>query len=799
MEENEVYGNTAFMDYSQDIDPVTGQPTAKSGRVHVKFDDEDKAPPTPRHRIRDTDWLKNTFMITEDPVDKFSAWVNNARFASSADKKITSAAVGMGLAVNPKPAITRNADILRVGRLHSRDPSGDHRYGVPHYGYNTVFGKFDGGMGRGYSEIYDDNEQRIFIQFGEPQYMNMLYFLSKSFDVNKAILYKRGLITRTLLSVINVVAAFFAVTAMPWLYMAKVVFEAIIMPPRFVTLRDNMYTYWSIVDTLVNKMFVRRARVPLLQTPNANKWTDKIFGYSPPQSETPNNSRTVSLSMTESLSGIAGDVINKKTGRISTFTIALRSAAAFNACMLDEVDKDVDIPDYVDLSKTEWEEMEDLSKYFGAADTNLKDNFIQTLFKKADKTIGSSMDSDSNNNNDFNAIASALTGDDSYRMADWRDTIGQDELPRMSATHIRTTDAYGNDLNIKTATRDGTETADARDQEDLLTSSSKRGAIDRFGEYLMESLRGGFAFAIFNVESTGSTSETFSNSTQSNPIETTFNSMSSKLRSLSSVAASMTEIPVIGGGLKFVGDAASIVLSKVSLGMANPLLALFYGSSLSMPKSWADAAASLPSGNYRIRCAPPYGNSYSHLFDMYLPLAMLLAGTLSRSTGLHSYTSPFMCRLFDPGRVNIDLGLITNLTVTRGVSNLSHNRAGHANAIDLEFTVTDLNDLVSLELGNNGVLTNAAKTIIPDTSESSMDTYINTLTGLDVYSMFYKVPKMRLKLIDKHMALQTLYDPAAMGAAVGNIISSITPNFINNAAREIMGDSAQSRIREMSL
>lgn len=772
----------------------------KDGRTFVRMRDDYHTRPgedrdekirhkSPRQRIRDSDWLKNTFMITEDPEEQFSRWVDNARFASTADRKITCARIGMGLAVNPKPSITRNADILRVGRIHKRDETGDFRYGVPHYGYNTIFGSFGGGMGRGYSEIYDDNEQRIFLQFGEPQPMNMLYFLSKSFDVNKAILYKRGFITRTLLSVVNNLAEIFAITAMPWLYATKLLFEAIIMPPRFVTLRDNMYTYWSIVDTLVNKMFVRRARVPLLQTPNATKGSETFGGGG---SLNASNDRTVSAQFIASLNSVAPGIVNAKTGRISVFTIALRTAAAYNAAMLEEVDYEEEIPERTNMDEVRLDS--DMSDYFSEADPALRDNFVQTLFKKADETIGSDMEDSNSALADMKAISEAMGANETYKSVNWGSTIGQDELPRMHATYIRSTKAGGDPFAIKTVTKDGTETADGLDQADLRTDYDKKAAVRRFGNYLMESLKGGFSFAIFNVENTGATSESFSNSTQSNPLETTFNSMSSKLRSLTNAAAPMTEIPIIGDAMKFAADATSIVLSKVTMGLANPLLALFYGSTVNLPKAWAEASASLPSGNYRVRCCPPYGNSYSHLFDMYLPLAMILAGTLSRSTGLHTYTSPFLCRLYDVGRVNIDLGIISNLTITRGVSNLTHNRAGHANAIDLEFTITDLNDIVSLELGNNAVISSAAKAILPDASESTMDTYINTITGLDVYTQFYKVPKMRLKLIDKHMELQTLFDPAAMAAASGNIITSITPNFINNAARELMGDSAPARV-----
>jgi hypothetical protein len=116
----------------------------------------------------DREWLKSTFILKDEDIvlgDEYSKWIRKNRYISSADFKYTSTAPGMNMAVNPKPQFTRYADPRVRGKLESRPEfisvgTTGHQHGL--------------GMGRYYSEAFDDNQQRIFMRFGVPKYIPLL-------------------------------------------------------------------------------------------------------------------------------------------------------------------------------------------------------------------------------------------------------------------------------------------------------------------------------------------------------------------------------------------------------------------------------------------------------------------------------------------------------------------------------------------------------------------------------------------------------------------------------------------------
>ena len=53
-----------------------------------------------------------------------------------------------------------------------------------------------------------------------------------------------------------------------------------------------------------------------------------------------------------------------------------------------------------------------------------------------------------------------------------------------------------------------------------------------------------------------------------------------------------------------------------------------------------------------------------------VPLSMLLAGALPKSTGKHSYDAPFLVEIYDKGKAQTRLGIIDSISITRGVGRL---------------------------------------------------------------------------------------------------------------------------------
>jgi hypothetical protein len=131
-----------------------------------------------------------------------------------------------------------------------------------------------------------------------------------------------------------------------------------------------------------------------------------------------------------------------------------------------------------------------------------------------------------------------------------------------------------------------------------------------------------------------------------------------------------------------------------------------------------------------------------------------------------------MCQLFDRGRVNIQMGIVESVNITRGVSNLAFTRNGHANAIDIDLAIANLDEILSVDVNSSGVLSRLTDALSPDFSDTPLTAYINSITGVDVYTQMYRVPMLRLKMAERMMLLKTITnpDPAAMAAMTVNSV-----------------------------
>lgn len=699
--------------------PVTPPPPPTS--INVKL----KARATNSNINFDDEWVKSTFIITDQDIssgtgpqqNRYEAWIRSNRYSTSADHKFSSTSPGMSLGVNPKPQFTRYCDIRSKGRLTNR----------PSVTSGTVFSQTGLGMGGYYSTAIDDNEQRVFFRFGVPSYMPLPIWIAKSFDVNRAVLHGRGTVTSDFLAAVNVVSKFFVFVANPLMSVAMTVVKTLTANSRFYSVRPTMYIYWATVENTLNALVARRTMLPHILT----DYTYKLQG-------TVGTPEAVSAAFIASISQYIPDIIDPVTGRISVFAIALRNQAAYNRIKLDELRKNVD-------------------KSVDAADVNddigVTPNLELGRASNSNRTLV---------NNLFVKASEFLLGDKESDQVQGLD----DESTGVSAAiafHPIYTDANGVPLAVTLDKDDPEDTIDKQLESNVNT---KAGKMEKYSEYLLAELSEGASFAVFNVEATGSIGESFSSSFGTNPIESTFNSFSAKARNLGSLLSSAGAVPIIGDAVKLAADAGAILVSNSTFGFANPLLALAYGVNVSMPKIWESSSASLPKSNYKIRLVSPYGNAYSQLFNIYMPLSMILAAALPRSTGNSSYMSPFFCECFDRGRNNIQLGMIDNVSITRGTSNLAFTRAGHPNAIDIDMSVANMDEIVSLDVSPMGVISKAVAALTPDFSETPFTGYMNTIAAVDVYTLAFRVPRIRLKLAEKYMTIRSVAnpDPAAFAA-----------------------------------
>lgn len=702
----------------------------------------------------DNEWVKSTFIITDRDLStgnetSYEKWIKKNRYSTSADHKFASTSPGMSLGVNPKPQFTRYCDIRSKGRLPNR----------PEVTASAVSSPTGLGMGGYYSMSIDDNQQRVFFRFGVPSYMFLPIWIAKAFDINKTVLQSRGLITSTFLQMVNVASSFFVLLAAPILSIAMFAVKVIVANSRFYSLKPTMYIYWATVENTLNALVARRAMLPYILKDYTYK-LDKTVG----------NEEAISADFVNNLSSYIPDIVDPETGRISVFAIALRSQAAFNSIKIEELKqreqniesaalKSLDnggaIPEYTLRGVTH--------NLPNSNTSNPRGGVISYLFKRAHAILM-----------DGNADESVEGLDENN--ATTKSVIGYNEIYL---------DENGKPLDVSLDKNNPNDSVDARIESN---ANKKKDKLAKYGEYILSELSEGAAFAVFNVESTGSMSESFSSSFGANPIESTFNSISAKARNLGSLLSGVADIPVVGDAMKLAADAGAVIASNATFGFANPLLALAYGVNVSMPKVWESSSASLPSSTYKMRLISPYGNAYAQLFAIYLPFSMALAASLPRSTGTSTYTSPFFCQTFDKGRNNIGLGMITQLNINRGTSNLAFTRAGHPNAIDLDMTVSSMDEIVSMDVTSSGVLTSAMEALSLDASDTPFISYMNTVAAVDVYTQAFRIPMLRLKIAERYMKIKSIINPDP--AAFASMTVETVP--FGGLMRDILGDPASA-------
>lgn len=680
--------------------------------------------------ILDSEWLKSTFIIRDTDIvtgDEYSRFIRKNRYFSSADLKFTSTSPGMNMSVNPKPQFTRYCDIRSSGKLNRGEinlGTGGHKHGL--------------GMGRYYSEAIDDNQQRIFMRFGVPKFMPLALWMSQSFDIDRVVLANRGVITSTLLQAVDIISKVFVLKAAPLLSIGMFALNVIVTSSRFYSMRETMYTYWSTVQNILDSMVARRTMLPHI----FQDFTFRTDNHM-------NREQAINEEFIESLNSFLPDVINPTTGRISVFTIALRAQKAFNNLNRDQHEANKGFNLSTDLEGFREVEGGQISTHLTnrSGETRAEaivPSFITDLFSAAYKAFGQS-----NQPTQPGGVAA---------------TDRSVSVIQMDPTMVR---PDGTAIPLDLDPNNPNDTVHARVQANIIANKS---TLDKMGSYMLAEFTGGASFAVFGVEFTGSIGESFSNSSEANPIESTFNAISSRVRNVTNLLNSATSFPVVQDVMKLAADTGAVILSNATFGIANPLLALAYGANITMPKVWESSSATLPRANYKIKLISPYGNAYSQLFNIYLPLSMILAGSLPRGSGNTSYLSPFVCQLFDRGRVNINLGMIESVNVTRGTSNLAFSRAGHPNAIDVDISIANFDEIISADISSSGVLANAVRQLSSDFSDSPFTAYINSITAVDVYTQIYRIPMMRLKLAERAMILNSVVnpDPAAFAAFATN-------------------------------
>ena len=615
------------------------------------------------------------------------------RYWSSASAKFTDTRLGANIGINCKPQYTRYCDIRVKGRLAGRNDVTLH---------NTQ-GNY--GMGDYYSRAIDDPSQTIYLRFGVPKFNSLINFMRKAFDTNmtsiartgraKGAFYNAGKLAGT-------VAVAIAVPAIALTVAAGRAIEHFFTRPtsKFYTLKPTMHLYWSTVNMLTYTWMINRGIFPKAENSLVNAAMEAMGAVNEGSGKI-NQPHKIDQDMLDLLHDLLPDVF-RSNSQFDLYAIANKAQRLANAQFMQDFDN-LNVGTATDYTGYVKKELTGRGSHI----TYISDEQSEpTLAARINKIL----------------------------------TFGEytvkEDGPRMEM-----------DPRINPDDPNGAERKDP-------------GFFGAFKEYFDAEFRQGSQFASFKVDHTGPVNEAFGNATVESKISQDLNGISSQVRDARFAFADGNILPGIGGMVEGVLGAAKDVvtgaLDGATFGFTEVISGLAGSGFIDIPKHWQSSSATLSRTSYTIKLRSPYGNPISQAMDIYIPLFMLMAGTLPLATGKQSYTSPFLCQLFDRGRQQVQLGIIESLTISRGVTNQGFDLKGNALGIDVTLTIADLSSIMHMPVSGGGLF-GIDSTI--DEDNLLMD-YMAVLAGQDIYSQIYPMAKAKLVVAKDLAKLGKMTSPA---------------------------------------
>lgn len=215
--------------------------------------------------IKDNDWITRAFLVNNSDLDKADT---KYRFFSTVELKFTNTTPGGNLEVNPLPQFTLYAD--------------------PPPAANTSIAGGDP-MGRAYSELFDDNSQRIYMRFGQVQFNSMWTFFTNFYNINAGRMARTGRgpgIAYTIGRLAGMVVPLFFPKLLAVSFLGYATRFFLDKPSsKYCFLKPAMPLYWHAVQTIVNALAVNMGIVDRafgddnLHTPNSKGKSASEYNY----------------------------------------------------------------------------------------------------------------------------------------------------------------------------------------------------------------------------------------------------------------------------------------------------------------------------------------------------------------------------------------------------------------------------------------------------------------------------------------------------------------------------------------
>lgn len=250
---------------------------------------------------------------------------------------------------------------------------------------------------------------------------------------------------------------------------------------------------------------------------------------------------------------------------------------------------------------------------------------------------------------------------------------------------------------------------------------------------------GSYTSIPFYVDTDTSISESFGNSTTQSMLASTVNSASDMAKELNFLlgygaggksADAFLEDTNIAQSVQNVTDMASRLLGAGGFfsNLGNHLVTVASGGKLVFPEIWSDSTFSR-SFNVKFKFVSPDASKLSVYLNVLVPLFHLigLVAPQMPENNPNGYTNPFLIRAIYKGFFNIDMGIITDMSVTKGAE-CQWTPEGVPTSIEVDIGIKDLYNAMSITSINS---TNSYK--YDTMNNTALMDYIANLCGINIY------------------------------------------------------------------
>lgn len=674
--------------------------------------------------LRDSDWIRSSFMLSEDNTYEQS---RQYRVFNTASMKYTTTRLGYNWAINTPPQRTRHADIKFGGDTAARARmlamvnnkkgkidlnSKEYKDDVKNTGTATL------GMGRWYSEAIDDNNQLIHMSFGVPNFRGLVSFFTGFYDQELGILANEGRANPLLFSAGKLLGFVVILPYWKWIALGRVtnwVVNGGAPPTSYYSMNRKMHLYWKRADFIANSLATNLGIVPRTfeapfsadlskqtQTSEIDKNYSGWFKKHAP--DLFRDDGTIDLFR---VANRAQRLANKRYKDLETLTSKETSLDAARASMAQYI-QNWQIPNDAGGSTIDAE----LAKYFAKS-------------FNSDAASG--------------AKARAMSLAEGIAAAGTSGTVADQDVAAINSPDATSSELLNpTDILYPTGVKYNEEKGIFETIGGWFVSEESKEMFDAENNQ-------GSQWITFKVDFNGTVSESFSNSFGAPSIKEKINGMSGAARKarfdFSDGKLGIGGVDQVIGALQ---EFATGALEGVGL---SGLIALSGSAFTDFPDTWQDSSADWPSQSFTMKLRPWAGNKMSQYLYMYVPLSLLLAGALPISTGAQSYSSPFLCEMWSRGRNTIRLGMIDSLEIQRGVGNMGWNNENEPLGIDITFSVKDLSTVMHAPISSFGGalgLANPIAQLFPN--DSRFNDYLSTLGNLSMADQTQAMRKLSLNM-----------------------------------------------------